>query len=351
MKRTSERVAADDLADVLVSLPLGFSVKKASDQGVDLIVTRADGIRVAVEVKSLRSPAPADIARLGRRDSETSTLAVLVADRLVPRVRTELSAAGWGWLDRRGHLFLIADGLLIDTDVAPLIAADRSRPTLDTAVGLDVASAVLARPDVRLSVRQLVAYTSRSLGAVHQATRGLTDEGLLLAAGRPLTPELFWEVSARWKPQRVPLAAAPGHDADRRAGQLRLGTDASDVEHGGGWALCDTIAANAYGAAAVVQGDHPPDFYVPDERSVRVARQLLGDPTTAGRRGATVAIPPASWVCQHRVDLAALIPRRRKTSWPAAHPVIVALDLSTDASRGREILDDWSPPEPFIRVW
>lgn len=352
MKRTPEREAADDLADVLVSLPLGFSVKKASDRGVDLIVTPADGSRIALEVRSLRSPAPADIARLGRRDSETSTLAVLVADRLVPRVRAELSAAGWGWLDRRGHLFLAAAGLLVDTDVPPLITTtDRSRPTLDTEVGLDVASAVLAQPDERLSVRRLVAYTGRSLGAVHQATRGLTDEGLLGADGRPLTPELFWEVSARWRPHRVPLAAAPERDGDRRAGQLTLGTDPSDVEQGSGWALCDTLAANAYGAAAVVRGDHPPDFYVPDERTVRVARQLLGDPTTADRRAATVAIPPASWVCQQRVDVAALTSRRRKASWPAAHPVIVALDLSTDASRGREILDEWSPPEPFIRVW
>ena len=48
------------------------------------------------------------------------------------------------------------------------------------------------------------------------------------------------------------------------------------------------LAANAYGATAVVRGNHPPDFYVPDERAVRVARQLLGDPTTPDRRAATV---------------------------------------------------------------
>jgi hypothetical protein len=34
--------------------------------------------------------------------------------------------------------------------------------------------------------------------------------------------------------------------------------------------------------------------------------------------------------------------------WPLAHPVAVALDLAQDRARGREILDDWSPPE---RVW
>ena len=351
MKRTREHEAVDDLADVVASLPLQVSAEKQGDRGVDLILVTPDR-RIGVEVKSLRSPAPGDIARLGRCAPTPSILPVLVADRLVPRVRQQLSAAGWGWLDRRGHLFIATDGLLIDTDVMPLIAtADRSRPTVDTDVGLDVAAAVLTHPAERLSVRRLVAYTGRSLGAVHEATRGLADEGLLDADGRPLTPELFWEVSARWRPQRIPVAAAPEPVGDRRAQTLGLGTASDDVEQDSGWALCDTLAANAYGAAAVVRGNHPPDFYVPDDRTIRVARQLLGDPTTPDRRAATVATPPAKWICTHRVDLGALATRRRKTSWPAAHPVVVALDLSTDAGRGREILDDWSPPEPFVRVW
>lgn len=352
MNRTQEREAVNDLADVLAALPLQVSVQKDGDRDAELIIVTLDGGRIDVEVKSLRSPAPADVARLGRRAPMPSILPVLVADRLVPRVRQELSAAGWGWLDRRGHLFMATDGLLIDTDVSPLIAtAGRSRPTLDTDVGLDVAAALLTQPAERLSVRRLVAYTGRSLGAVHEATRGLIDEGLLGADGRPLAPELFWEVSARWRPQRIPVAAAPEPAGDRRAQTLGLGTGSHEVDKATGWALCDTLAANVYGAAAVVRGDHPPDFYVPDDRTVRVARQLLGDPTTPDRRAATVAIPPAKWICRHRIDLGALTGRRHKTSWPAAHPVVVALDLSTDAGRGREILDDWSPPEPFARVW
>lgn len=333
-------------------LLLGVSVEKAPDRGVDLVVVTPDGRRLDVEVKSLRSPAPSDVAKLRSRRPETGGLSVLVADRLVPRVREQLSAAGWGWLDRRGHLFLRAEGLLVDTDVPALNATtDRARPTLDTDVGLDVASAILAHPTEKLSVRGVVAFTGRSLGAVHQAMRRLADDGLLGADGRALVPELFWEVSARWHPRRVPLAAAPDGPGDRRARQLGLGADRDEATQETGWALCDTLAANAYGATAVVRGDHPPDFYVPDERTVRVARQLFGDPITPDRRAATVAVPPAGWVCQHRVDLSSLSPRRGRTLWLAAHPVVVALDLSTDAGRGREILDDWTPPEPFARVW
>jgi hypothetical protein len=29
----------------------------------------------------------------------------------------------------------------------------------------------------------------------------------------------------------------------------------------------------------------------------------------------------------------------------------VALDLARDAGRGREALEQWNPPEGFVRVW
>jgi hypothetical protein len=352
MKRTPQREAVDDLADVVSLLPLSLRVEARAHADADLSFTLPDGRRIDVQVKGLRSPAPPDVARLGHRDPGSTTLPVLVADRLVPRVRDELNALGWGWLDRRGHLHLVGDGLLVDTEVGPLVAAaDRSRPTLSTDVGLDVATAVLAHPTERLSVRRLVAFTGRSLGAVHHALRGLTDDGLLGPDGRPLIPELFWEVSAQWRPRRTPLAAAPDVGDDRQARLLGLGEGAGDPEQALGWALCDTLAANAFGAPAVVRGDYPPDFYVPDERTVRLARQILGDPTTSIQRAASVAISPASWVGRHRVALGVATMRSEQPPWPAAHPVVVALDLSTDASRGREILADWQPPEPFTRVW
>jgi hypothetical protein len=129
-----------------------------------------------------------------------------------------------------------------------------------------------------------------------------------------------------------------------------LSVDDEGVEDIEGWAVCDTVAANAYGAAAVVGGAFPPDFYVPTERIVRVARQLFGDATYDGRQ-ATVAVPPAKWGCRRRIDTALLGRDHPWAEWPAVHPVFVALDLAIDPSRGREILDAWTPPEPFHRVW
>jgi len=351
MKRTAEGTAANDLADVLASLPLGLVVSSVTDRASDLHVDTPDGHRLEITVKSLRSPAPPDVDRLERGEPFTGSIPVLVADRLVPRVRDRLRGAGWGWLDRRGHLFLAADGLLVDTDVPALVDhGNRGRPHLETAVGLDVASAMLTEPTRAWSVRRLVEYTGRSLGAVHKAKQGLGEDGLLQGDGLPLIPELFWEVSDHWRPRRVALGAAPD-PRSVRADRLGLYAEAGEVQHGSGWAMCDTIAANAYGASAAVRGDHPPDFYVPDDRAVRIARQILGDATTTDRRGATVAIAPAGWVCRHRVDLAERSTERRSTWWPLAHPIAVALDLSTDAGRGHEILDAWSPPEPFERVW
>lgn len=347
MTRTTEREAISDLAEVLGALPLIASVDRPA-RGPDLVLKTADGRSIAVAVRSLRSPAPSDIDRLGDQDPAIRPLNVLVSDRIIPRVRDELRSAGWNWLDRRGHLFLAADGLLIDTDVPSLhTSGGRSRPILDTEVGLDVGSALLTSPSRNRSIRDLVAFTGRSLGAVHRAVRGLSDEGLIGEDGRPLAPELFWEVSSRWRPVRMALARGPKRDDARQVRQLGMTVDVD--AQAPGWALTDTRAASAFGAGVVTGADHPPDFYVPDERSMRIARQILGDAAGPDTRAATVALSPVGWACQLRIDPGPLGPAA--TPWPLAHPVIVALDLSTDTSRGREILDGWSPPKPFERVW
>jgi hypothetical protein len=249
-------------------------------------------------------------------------------------------------LDRRGHLRLCSGGLIVDTEVPGFdTRGDRARPVLETDVGLDVACALLAYPEDRLSVRQTVAITGRSLAAVHAALTGLRQAGLTDGSGKPLNPDLFWEVSSRWRPRRIALGGCPQPGDATRTDQLGLGFDGGEDSEG--WAVCDTVAANAYGAAAVVGRAYPPDFYVPSERTVRVARQLYGDATYEARH-ATVAVPPVAWVCRRRVDTTRL---ERDQAWPVVHPVFVALDLAVDPSRGREILDGWSPPEPFRRVW
>jgi hypothetical protein len=42
--------------------------------------------------------------------------------------------------------------------------------------------------------------------------------------------------------------------------------------------------------------------------------------------------------------------QRRGEPWPVVHPLVVALDLAADRSRGHQILDEWTPEEA-LRVW
>jgi hypothetical protein len=349
--RTSAQAATEDLVEALTKLKLGLTVRPG-DPAADLILELPGGAVMALEVKALRSVTTADATRLIHSLPPDHAVPIVVADRIVPDARSALRGAGWGWLDRRGHLRLAGPGLAIDSEVSPLLGdtgRNAGRPALDTDVGLDVGVAVLTQPDRRWSVRDLVAFTDRSLGAVHQALRSLREEGLMRRDGTPLTPELFWELSARWRPARIPLGVCPGPGDARRTDQLDLGLD--DIQTGVGWALTDTLAANAFGAFAVVRGNYPPDFYVPDERNLRVSRQLYGDAISFETRGATVALCPASWACLRRVDLASIRPEHPFAEFGSVHPVIAALDLSTDEARGREVLDEWSPPDPWRRVW
>jgi hypothetical protein len=124
---------------------------------------------------------------------------------------------------------------------------------------------------------------------------------------------------------------------------LRLGLD--EVETTTGWALGDTMAAAAYGAAVAVRSEHPPDFYVPDQATIRRAIHPLGSASSHDGRGATIRVAPFPLVCAHRVDLP-------DETWPLARPLFVALDLAQDPDRGRAVLDGWTPPEAAgQRVW
>lgn len=155
-------------------------------------------------------------------------------------------------------------------------------------------------------------------------------------------PLLFWRLADRWTAPRTYLAQLPlPHVAAYRA--LRLGLDLGRDEVG--WALTDSIAASVYGAPVAVHSEQMPDFYVPDGSLVRRATRLLG---VGSRDSAACAIrvAPVMAACRDRVNLPT-----SPTEWPLAHPLFVALDLAQDSGRGREILDDWTPTEPWTRVW
>jgi hypothetical protein len=129
---------------------------------------------------------------------------------------------------------------------------------------------------------------------------------------------------------------------------LRLGVD--DIESTLGWTLRGDQAAVGWGAPVPLLGNSPPDFYVPDDRTLRIAKQIYGEARTNADRGATVTVASTPWIVNHRYDPDKRRPERGG-SWPLPHPVVAALDLSRGGARGREILEAFDPPPGFHRVW
>ena len=321
-----------------------------TDVAADLILVNPAGGRITVQVKRA-SVASADglESRIRRwTDSGTSTgLRVLVADRISLQSRSLLRDAGWGWLDLRGHLHLAGEGLFIDADV-PRMNDLTGRPgPLAGTVGEETAALMLLDPAKTASVRAIARTLHRAPSSVSTAIASLREAGLVDEHRRPVIPDLFWELAARWHPlerdvQQAPSAHLPG--ADTSVGEaLRLGLE--NIEATTGWALTDTLAAAAYGAPVATRSGYPPDFYVTDQSVLRRAVHLLGPAHSHESRGATIRIAPFSMICNRRIDSDA-------ETWPLARPLFVALDLARDPGRGREILDAWSPPPgKGHRVW
>jgi hypothetical protein len=282
------------------------------------------------------------------------TVPVVVADRITEAARNELRDAGWGWLDLRGHLRLVGEGVFIDTDVAPLRYRPQRRDALSGAAGLEVACSLLLDPDKRYGVREFARLLGRAPSTMSEVLGALRTQGLITDDDRPVLPDLFWEVVDAWRPREVGLARLPRPGEGAINEVLQLGLD--DVEGTLGWALTDTLAATAYGAPIAARSDYPPDFYVPTEAVSRRARSLLGVAASHEHRRATIRVAPVPMVCRDRVD-----PTEQSTDpkgwgatsefWPLALPLFVALDLAKDPGRGREVLEGWTPPQPWRRVW
>lgn len=337
------------LADAVSSVGLSTEVN-SSDSEVDLVVTNPAGGRVMVEVKRVSLASVDSLPRLLAEWSKrlaAKTVGVVVADRVTAEARELLSAVGWGWLDLRGHLHLAGAGLFIDVDVPALRSPPGRSGPLAGRVGLEVASLLLLSPDQPARVRQIAGTLGRAASSVSEVLTSMRTAGLLHDDRRPTVPELFWELARRWSPpasadvQAVPTPSTGtgGGSVDQA---LRLGFQ--DVETTTGWALTDTMAAAAYGAPLGVRSDYPPDFYVPDQSTLRRAVHLLGAAPDRDSRAATVRVAPVPLVCARRVDAPT-------ETCPLAQPLFVALDLAQDPGRGREVLEGWNPPDGTSRVW
>ena len=264
-------------------------------------------------VVSAAHPTPAEAEEL------SNSADLVVADRLSAAARERLDHAGVGWLDRRGHLRVVAPGLIIDTEVPTTSRPQGRRNGGLGETGLDVAVTLLADPARGWGVNELARHLGRSPGRVSEVLGSLRDQGLVTPAATPIVPELFWAAADAWRPRWMPLAVAP-----TEADQTRLS---------------GSRAAAALGAGIVITGDWPLELYLSDNWSLR---NLASAPPSGRARfvGATLPAPAAF----------NLPSPRRRSGFPLAHPVVVALDLAQDRARGREVLEDWHP-DGFARVW
>jgi len=262
---------------------------------------------------------------------------------------------GWSWLDRRGELSLNhpkASGVIqFDLDAVDRnparpggwgLASPRSDGPIRGRAGISYAAAVLLDPTRRPSIREVAAAAGMSHGAVGEAAKLLRDAGLIRPDGEPEIPDLFDTLADAWGPTRIaPVARIPtSGDADR------LHANVDDLDEIG-WGLGGDEAALSWGAPMFLTGSLP-WIWVPTDADARRGTRTLEAASWDDSR-AVFAVAPTLLVCRTRLRS----PKKPKPGFlPTVHPLFLALELAQDQSRGREILEEWTPDHPEIhRVW
>lgn len=322
-----------DLAEAVASLGI--------DARLDGDVLVVDGNRLVAHVVGRAHPTPADLRDL-IGESPGRLPAVVVADRISEAGREVLRRAGWGWLDRRGHVRLWASGLRIEAPLPTSAAtAGRSAPANAwTPVGLEIALAALCAPNEPVTARRMAARIGRSVGAAHELIGRFVELGLVGPRTHlPLLPELFWETSAQWPDGGwIGLPVGPTELGER------LGPDEL--------LRVDERAATLGGARIAAAGDLPARCYVRSAGALRRARALgergrerdhererprgrrTDEPDRAVRSWVRAA--PVHWIPENEAH-----PPDAEHPWHVAHPIVCALRLAADPARGREIVDAW----------
>jgi hypothetical protein len=322
---------------------LGIQAAIAHGQGPDLVIEPV-GTRVQVERRTLVTDDAAE-RLLAKTPLTPGSVLLVVGDRITKTARKLLTRHGAGYYDLRGHLALRSDSVVIDADVEPIFGPTERKHALSGSAGLEVATALLMAPASGTAVRQLARTLGRSPSTVSEVLAALRRDGLIDERHRVIGAQLFWQVADQWPVTRTYLTRLPAPGSDTTTTRpLRLGLD--EAEKTTGWALTDSAAALAYGAPLAVRAGQLLDFYVPDQAILRRAVTLVGTASSRSDARCAVRVAPVPAACSHRVDLAT-----SPFEWPLAHPLFVALDLAQDTGRGREILDAWTPPERWARVW
>lgn len=337
--------AVEAVLDAFTEMGLRASLASSND-AVDVVLHGPSGV-LPIEVKAMSLADRGRVEQQLRRYQQlggrapSDGLLIVVADEVPDSARELIRSQGHGYLDRRGAMWLRAEGVVInDTTLGPLTrgGAPASSP-IRGRVGLGVALHLLMHPHAQHSVRELARAVRASPSTTHEAYRRLREHALVTEDGQPLVPELFNAVAPEWRPQRIPIARQPN------PGDSDLGLRGAD--DGEGWVVGGNVAAAALGVRIVVSSGTPPDFYVPTAGLVRRAVRRLEE-TAYEQRAASVALTPSPVVTDENFYIGSH--HTPWLEWPIAHPVVVALDLAQDASRGRELLEDWTP-QGFDRVW
>lgn len=320
---------------------VGVEVLPAASTGDDAVTIRPpDGSIIALDIKVSAAPSWAWISKL----EPTANPTIVVADRIPTDAREHLNARGVGWLDRRGHLRFVAAGFFIDADVQPSArpgAPTVNRDAISGRSGLAAAAALLLNPDNPLGVTEISRQANLNASSISRAMFALADAQLAerLSRGRyrPLVPELFWALAEVWPRDRTTTGLTA---ADLKGAQLGAGIETVSSL---GWAMAAERGAVSWGAPLVLTGDYPTLLYVPDETAIRSALALHPENKSQRRPGIALAVDPTGLIVANRF-------RPPAVPLPLAHPLFCALDL-TAASRDREALEQWTPPDGFSRVW
>lgn len=322
--RTEDSSLLADLGDALASLGID-----ARAEGDVLVV---DGARHVPHLVGRAHPTPADLRQLVEQ-VRGKVPAVVVADRISDAGRTVLRDAGWGWLDRRGHLRLWAPGTRIESPLPSGGSTAARRPPANawTTVGLEIALVALLSPEEPLTARRVAAITGRSVGATHELIGRFVDAGLIgQKTHRPLLPELFWEASAQWPDDGWVGLPVGLLEVGRRVGPDEV-------------VRVDERAATLGGARIAAAGDLPARCYVRSAAALRRVRGLA-DRDRDRDRSLDADRAVRCWVRAAPVGWLPLNPDHPSDDdhpWSVAHPIVCALRLAADPARGREIVDAW----------
>lgn len=280
-----------------------------------------DGTPVAPAMIDRAHPTPAELAQLVD-DAPSRRPALVIADRISEPGRDVLRRAGWGWLDRRGHFRMWTSGVRIEAPV-PGLADDAGTQHVNpwTTVGLELALAALIDPTRPVTARRVAPVIGRSVGAVHDVIGRFSSIGLVGNVSHlPLLPDLFWETAAHWPDDEWLGLPVPLEAVAERIGSPTL-------------LRVDERAATLGGARIPAAGDLPARAYVPNVGALRRVRALVDRSATTRT---WVRIAPVTYLPENPEH-----PPTDLHPWKVAHPMVCALRLAADPSRGREIVEGW----------